>query len=294
MKIKALFVVCVVAVAVLAFCVCAFAQYAPEVIKVTGDPKIMKKGADQWVSCKLKMNVGNGDKIRTAKDDSVEIGFVDNRKNLVKVGGDSEVVVVKGDDPYLVELINGEALALLMSLPEDSTFEVRTPTGVSGARGTGWRSATDGQRSSFEAYDNTIYVKGLNPDGSVMEEETDVDMGYKTTVERFEKPGRIEKLTEREMERWNSWRDDVKNREAKSNEVSDQGEGAGRGSTQAGRDRLDRISREETNDVESLESRKQDISESRDAERIQERQSEQASPAVESDRGTTGGYIKGS
>jgi hypothetical protein len=181
-----------------------------------------------------------------------------------------------------------------MSLPEDSTFEVRTPTGVSGARGTGWRSATDGQRSSFEAYDNTIYVKGLNPDGSVMEEETDVDMGYKTTVERFEKPGRIEKLTEREMERWNSWRDDVKNREAKSNEVSDQGEGAGRGSTQAGRDRLDRISREETNDVESLESRKQDISESRDAERIQERQSEQASPAVESDRGTTGGYIKGS
>lgn len=277
--------VCVFVIA-LFICSCAFAQYSPEVIKVTGDPKIMKQGSDKWASCKLNMAVGNGDKIRTAKADSVEIGFVEDRKNLVKVGADSDVVVLSGRNPYLVELVSGEAMALLMSLPEDSTFEVRTPTGVSGARGTGWRSLTDGKKSTFEAYDNTIYVKGVNPDGSVMEEETLVDMGYKTVVDRFEKPGLVERLTDREMQRWNEWRDDVKNREARQNEVSDQGDRLG-GSTQAGRDRLDRISREETNDVESLENRKQDISESRDAERIAERQAE--TPAAPTERTSTSG-----
>jgi hypothetical protein len=291
MKIKA-FLAVSVAVMMFAVCSCAFAQYAPEIIKVTGEPKIMKKGSDKWVGCKLNMAVNNGDKIKTVKGDSLEIGFAEHGKNLVKIGSSSDVVVISAQDPYRVDLINGEAMALLTNLPENSIFEVRTPTGVSGARGTGWRSLTDGKKSAFEAYDNTIYVKGVNADGSVMEEETLVDMGYKTVVERLEKPGLVEKLTDRDMERWNTWRDEVKNREAKSAEVGDQGGGISGGSTSAGRDRLDRISREETNDVESLEDRKQDISESRDVERIQERQAEQEPTAATERPDTSRGEYK--
>lgn len=220
MKIKAIVALSVV-MAVALFPACAFAQYAPEVLKITGDPKIMKKAQAAWTSASVKMALSDGDRIKTAKGESIEIGFIDNRKNLIRIGGDTDAIIVSGQNPYTVELINGEVAVLLMGLPEDSVFQVKAPTGISVARGTGWRSLTDGKTSTFEAYDNTIYVKGINADGSIMEYETFVDMGYKTVVGRYQSPGTVEKLTSQDIDRWNVWRNEVKNREAKSSEVND-------------------------------------------------------------------------
>jgi hypothetical protein len=204
-------IVVLTVIVILAFAACAFAQYVPEVLRVKGDPQIMKKGADTWASCKEKTAVEDGDRIKTSKDEVVVIGFVENRKNIIRVGGDSEVVMIDGLEPsYIVELLNGEALALLLSLPQDSNFEVRTPAGVSSARGTGWRALTDGETATFEAYDNSIYVKGVYADGKPMEYGIFVNMGYKTVVKKLEQPAPVQRLTPEDIDRWNAWRDEVK------------------------------------------------------------------------------------
>ena len=202
----------VAAVAVLAlFASTAFAQYAPEVLRVKGDPKIMKKGADAWASCKENMSVVDGDRIKTSKDELVVIGFVENRKNIVRVGGDSEVVMIDGLEPdYTISLMNGELLILLLSLPQDSNFVVSTPAGVSSARGTGWRALTDDKASTFEAYDNSIYVKGVYADGKPMEYGMVVNMGYSTVVKRSGPPAPVQRLIPGDVDRWNAWRDEVK------------------------------------------------------------------------------------
>jgi len=213
----------VIAVAAIAlFASCAFAQYAPEVLSVKGDPKIMKKGSASWAGCAAKTAVADGDRIKTAKGEEVVVGFVQDRKNIIKIGGDSEAVVMSGREPvYEINLLSGEAMALVMSLPEDSEFIIRTPAGLSVARGTGWRSVTDGATATFEAYDNTIYVKGIDADGVAMENETFVDMGYKTVVKKLEQPGPVQKLSPEDIDRWNAWRDGVKDLQAKAAEVSD-------------------------------------------------------------------------
>ena len=204
----------------LAFCACAFAKYAPEVLKVTGDVKVMKKDAAGWTAAAEKMSVSDGDRFRTAADGSVVIGFVLGRKNIAIIGPDTEAVVASGREPtYTIDLQKGEATLLILNLPESSTFEVTTPAGVGGAKGTGWRVLTDGDVSTFEAYDNTIYVKGLYADGSVTEDTTFVDMGYKTTVRKLQIPGPVEKLAPADMDRWNAWRDEVMDLQAKAAEV---------------------------------------------------------------------------
>lgn len=280
-----------------------FAQYVPEVLFVRGDPQIMKKGADRWTGCKVKMAVNDGDRIRTSKDESVEVGFVELRKNIVKIGADSDVVVVSGQDPYLINILNGETMALLAGLPKGSNFQIKTPTGLSGARGTGWRSITDGIRSTFESYVNAIYVKGIDRSGKPMDEELIVDRGYKTTVNQFEAPERVERLMAEDFDRWNAWRDEVNSRSigesaygttgapaAGTAQAPAQAQAGALDRAESAREKLDRIGREEINAIEALEARKQDISESRDQQRIQERQAEQVAESRDSTR-ESGQYI---
>lgn len=215
----------VIAIAVIAlFASCAFAQFAPEVLRVRGDAQIMKKGASDWIAITEKMNVNDGDTIKTGQDGVVAVGFVENRKNLVRVGKDSEVVITDGIAPdFSVKLVRGEAIALVLSLPQNSMFEIATIAGVSRARGTGWRAKIDGDTATFEAFDNSITARGLYADGSLMFESTFVNMGYMTTVTKFSAPITPVRIPPADMDLWNTWRDEVKDIMAKSTMIGNQG-----------------------------------------------------------------------
>jgi hypothetical protein len=112
-------------------------------------------------------------------------------------------------------------MSLIKNLPKDSTFKIKTPTAISGARGTGWESSTDGSRSTFNTFENAIYVKGIDQSGSEMEGELEVKSGFKTTVDKFEKPQALEKLSDKDIERWNSWKEDFDKRLEKRSAVRD-------------------------------------------------------------------------
>ncbi len=211
MKLKATNAVIVLLVSMI-FCVSAWAQYVPEVVALKGNPKIMKRGADAWVSCSVGFSVHNGDRIKTAAGETVDIGFVEDRVNVLRLGGESELVVINGQAPYVVELVKGDVMASIPSLPEESSFEVWTAVGISGAKGTGWKSWTDGTRSVFEAYENTIYVKSIGPDGRPVDEDFFVDMGYRTTIEKLGNPTEVVRLLPEDFDAWNAWTSEVKKR----------------------------------------------------------------------------------
>ena len=129
------FVVCVV------LCTAALgAECQSEVVTVTGEPKMMREGADAWTVCAAGMALGNGDRVKTGRNESVDIMYFSDKRNIVMIGENSDVVVVKDAAPCAIALLSGEAMALIKNLPKGSTFEIKTPAGISGARGTGWRS----------------------------------------------------------------------------------------------------------------------------------------------------------
>ena len=129
----------IVAVTLFFLCVASgFAENQAKIFYVKGKPNIMKEGLPNWKACKTGMQIDNGDRIKTEKGEAVEISFLEDKSNIVRIEENTDAYIRKCVAPYRIELLNGAAMALIKKLPKGSTFEIATPVGLSGARGTGW------------------------------------------------------------------------------------------------------------------------------------------------------------
>lgn len=187
----------------------ASSQESVSITAISGSPKIMKSGSNDWTSCSVGDAVENGDRFKTASGESINIAFSKKGTNIISINENSDVVVRKGSAPYSIELLSGEVFALMKKLPSGSTFEVRTPAGLSGARGTGWGSWTNGNQARFSSFENSIYARGIDQNGNPMEGELAIGEGLQTIVDRFERPSRLEALSNRDMERWSNMRENM-------------------------------------------------------------------------------------
>jgi len=204
-----------------------FAEAADEarVINLTGNPKIMKAGQGEWKECPVNTVIDNGDRIMTRQNEMLDISFSADNSNVVHVAEKTDVFVKRNVSPYSIELLNGAAIAYLKNLPKDSNFEIRTPTGISGARGTAWRAETNGAKSTFGAFENSIYVKGIDASGREAQGELTVGSGWKTVVDKFERPVRLEKLTDKEINSWREWKENIEKIAPRSKESDKDGKG---------------------------------------------------------------------
>lgn len=230
----------------------AKAQGDVRIVFLEGNPKIMKAGINIWDPCVLDMAVSSGDRIKTREGESVEITFAKKNSNVMRIEPGSDVFIKKSESPYSIELLNGTAMALIKDLPKGSTFEIRTPFGLSGARATGWIASTDGAAALFGAFEDSIYAAILDENGNVKGDMVTVMEGWKAILEK-DKAIMLERLAAGDIQRWNEWRQDVLNRLGISSIVNlDTAGGVG-----------DPINR--------LESKKDDINELRDIGRIESR-----------------------
>lgn len=228
---------------------------------VKGGPKIMKQGSSTWDACRKNGAVDNGDRIKTLKGEAVEISFSNDSKRIVKISENSDAYIRKTESPYSIELVSGEAMAFLEKLPEGSTFEIRTPTGISGARGTGWGVTASELKAIFKSFENTIYVKGIDAAGNEIPGELEVREGWQSIVDKFQKPGALERLESGDLDRWNEWKADVMERLENLKE---------RGFEQAG---------QMQNKIQQLENKKSsDFKDARDSDTIKARESVPETP----------------
>jgi len=181
------------------------------VIGLSGRAEYMKSGKTEWVRLKSGRRLGSGDNVRTYKKASVDIAFDSDGHNVVSIKENTHVVL-KLEKNEKINLIDGEVFALVKALEAGSQFEIRTPTAVCGARGTGWGADADGNKTTVSAYEKDSYAKGLDKNGNPAEDNMIVRQGFRTTVKRLEKPSRLIKISERDMKRWGSWKDELASR----------------------------------------------------------------------------------
>ena len=122
-----------------------------KVAGLKGLPKIMKSGLAEWQDLQPEAIVNSGDRIRTLKGESVEIAFTQDMANMVSIEEDSDVVIAK-TDPSQIELLSGEVMSHIKKLPAESTFAIKTPAGVCGARGTGWKTGFKESRMAVKTF----------------------------------------------------------------------------------------------------------------------------------------------
>jgi hypothetical protein len=189
----------------------AFAEDAPyaEVLSLSGPSQALIAPSTTWAQAKTEMQLYSGDSIRTGDAAYVELAF--NEDNVVKIDADSSVVVLLKDEEK-IELLNGEVFCTVANLPRGSSFVVRTPVGVVGARGTDWLTKVAADQMSVESYEGSPFVKNIEKDGNLSKEEMLVPPGSGTNFSRFRKPPVPVKLSGQEIKRWQAWKSDLKPR----------------------------------------------------------------------------------
>lgn len=111
------------------------------VTNVSGTVKLTSKAARAQRDARINELVGEGDSIETGSDGRIEIKFDNGNSINIKPGSRFLVVKLTADpktgqyDNYF-ELSNGKIKAVIEKLPQDSSFRVKTPTAISGVRGT--------------------------------------------------------------------------------------------------------------------------------------------------------------
>ena len=173
-------------------------------MKVEGSPLIMRREESGWTDCTEDMLVDSGDVVKTRKDESVSLSFTSDDSNIVKIEEKSDVIIKRSVQPHSIELIRGEVFSVIRRLPPNSTFEVITPTAVSCARGTEWRTSTDGKKTTFSVFDKEIYTRSIDASGKLMAGESVIKSGWSVSVPKFAEPLPPVKIPKEEMARWDS------------------------------------------------------------------------------------------
>lgn len=169
-----------------------------KITDVKGNVSILPKGEKQWIPGSKGLSIQGGTKIKTSTLSSCEITLDNDRQNVFVVLESSEVIVLLEAEDKM-EIIDAHVFARMNSIPEGSTFKVRTPTAVCGIRGTGLGVDADINSMQATTYENTISVMNN------MGEEKSVEEGFQRVVDKDGSISEPVVADEKNVEKFKSW-----------------------------------------------------------------------------------------
>jgi len=141
---KNIFINSIIAILFLLVAITAFAEEsgikseAPsvEIIDISGQVEVSINGREYEVA-EEDMFLLAGDKIKTGRNSYVELAFDEEGENVIRIEEESSAIFMLGESEKL-EMLDGEIFSTINKLRAGSSFEIKTPTAVCGARGTDW------------------------------------------------------------------------------------------------------------------------------------------------------------
>jgi len=144
MRKKLLSLLVLTTVAALALVGCS--QECPSTLTILsiteGDVSVMKAGTDDWTEAEVEMELEIGDAIKTGDDSGAEITFFDGSTMELEAGTEIEILSLDlacdtGVTTITLEQTIGTTISRVTKLLDPaSSYEIETPTGVAGVRGT--------------------------------------------------------------------------------------------------------------------------------------------------------------
>ena len=203
------FLISIIALAAFCFCGIASAQDGAVMFFVKGEVKIQHAGEEFWSVAQKDMELRSSDKIKTGAGGEAEVSLDGSDKNIIKLHPNTEVTMedVKNKKLFMQK---GKVFALIEALPQDSSFEVRTPTAVAGVAGSGMSVGTDGNSTNVATFEHKAWVRGINQDGTPMLEVVIIEEGFERVVGRFEVPGEFFAIGAFDRDQWEQFRENLR------------------------------------------------------------------------------------
>jgi len=140
-KLLSILVLCILVTSTLVGC----GQESPSTLTILsiteGNVSVMKAGTDSWVEAEVGMSLEAGDSVRTGDDSSAKITFFDGSTIELEAGTEIEITSLDispdtGSTTITLEQTIGNTISRVTKLVDPaSRYEVETPTGVVGVRG---------------------------------------------------------------------------------------------------------------------------------------------------------------
>jgi len=187
----------------------AFQPRKVEILSVSGDVKVLPEGKTDWINGRLSMVLRPGDRIKTGAASSCELSFDKWNENIIGILENSDVIILlKGNEK--IEIINAEIFGRLKAIRKGTSFEIKTPIAVCGARGTGLGVKADNENAKATAFEDDIYIK--NNKG----EKKDIKEGFSRGVDKTGKISKGMEAKQKDKEKFKKW-DKKANNLARSN-----------------------------------------------------------------------------
>ncbi len=188
-------------------------SYAAEITYLEGNVQVQSPKDNLWKTAEKGMKVDIGDSIRTARHSLADVVLDEAKKNSIRIDP-STLVVLNSSTPGVVDrldLSRGKVLSNLEGLKSGLSFEVNTPSAVCGVRGSSYSVYVERDTDEVTAFKDTVFLKTYDASGNELPEVM-LPEGFKTLIERFEMPGALIQISNREFERFDDIREDLSSR----------------------------------------------------------------------------------
>ncbi len=163
--------------------------YEAAVIDVSGDVKVDPNADGGWFTPWVGMKLKEGALLKTGAGSTAQIVFDAQGLNILQIKENSRIAVNRS----MVELPEGSVLADFGNLTGGSTFAVKTPVAVCAIRGSGMGVDHIQGMTVVMAYEDKVYVQGVDANGNPVGKEVVIPESWKAAVTSG---GRIEPPTE--------------------------------------------------------------------------------------------------
>jgi hypothetical protein len=176
-----------------------------KVFVVKGDVKVKKAGENaEWQKVDSSTVLEKGDVIQTAGESSVDIVIGSQTDKSVKIEENSRTEF-EGINPAHLNLSQGKIMVRLKKLEPRSSFTVKTPTAMCGARGTGWSEQATPAQTKICVFENDVFVKKLDASGRPEFGKHITNEGTQRIVEKDKPVSQPEKIGELDKVDWKYW-----------------------------------------------------------------------------------------
>ena len=175
--------------------------YEVAVVALKGDVQVDTDGSGKWIKPWIGMKLKKNAILTTGSNSYVDVVFDADGLNTLRIKADTKTTIQEAS----VKLTQGSVFAAFANIAKGSSFKVNTPTAVCGIRGSGMGVSYINEITSVQAFEHSVYVRGLDAQGLEVGKEVVIPQGWKTQVLTNGNTTPPASLTENEKKIFDAW-----------------------------------------------------------------------------------------
>ena len=179
-----------------------FAESA-KIVDFNGEVLVKKGPGSLWKEAVVNTLLEPEAEIETKAGSQCAIAFDKDWSNIIRLKENTRIRI-ESVVPGEVKLTEGRVFSLIQQLEKEQGFQVRTPTAIAAARGTGWSTGYSSGVTRILCFLDAILLHGLDSQGNIAN-ETDLGAGSGAEVGEGGILSALFRLSNADYDEWNAF-----------------------------------------------------------------------------------------